>query len=169
MSKNFNLPEPNKNDCWVTPQYIVDSIGISELDPCGYKGKDEQIYVQTARDYYFIEDDGLKQKWGDKYKSIFVNFPYSDAKNWMDKCTYEYQKYKCEIIVLCFLRGETRWFQNNVNFATGINILKRRIKFLDSNGIIRGNGNAPSCLIAYGEESYKRIKNLEGICCRVDK
>jgi hypothetical protein len=33
----------------------------------------------------------------------------------------------------------------------------------------KGNGNAPSCLIAWGEEAYQRIKKIDGIYVRLDK
>lgn len=170
MSDNFNLPKENHSDIWLTNPDIITKLGgpdYFELDPCSYFHPTKGIIVPTAQNYFFEKDDGLSKEWN--YKSIFVNFPYSDAKTWMDKCTYEYQKYKNNIVVLCFLRGDTQWFQNNVNFATGINIIKRRIKFLNAEGEIKSNGNAPSCLIAYGEEAYQRIKNIEGICCRIDK
>jgi hypothetical protein len=160
MSKNFNLPQPNKNDSWVTPQYIVDAIGISDLDPCGYFHPTKGIIIQTARNYYFEQDDGLSKEW---FGNVFLNPPYSQNKLWMEKMA----KYN-NGIVLIFARTETKFFQNYVKNATGINFLKRRVKFLDSEGIIRGNGNAPSCLIAYGENNYNRIKNIEGICCRVE-
>lgn len=164
---NFNLPYPNQNDSWITPKYIINAIGLSELDPFGYKHPDKGILVETARNYFFEQDDGLTKDWN--YKSVFVNFPYSKARECMDKCTYEYQIHNNDIIVLCFNRSETKWYQNNVNFATGINMIKKRIKFIDFNGKLRSNGNAPSCLIAYGEDAYKRIKNIEGIYCRIDK
>lgn len=167
MSSNFNLPQPNKSDCWATPSEIINKIGISHLDPCGYKHPEKGILTKTAENYFFIEDDGLSKEWD--YESVFVNFPYSESKKWMDKCSEEYKKYKCQIIVLCFARVETRAIQNNLNFATGINLINKRIKFIDSDGNIKGNGNAPSMLIAYGESAYNRIKNIQGIYCRVDK
>jgi DNA N-6-adenine-methyltransferase (Dam) len=164
---NFNLPIPNQNDSWITPPYIISVIGLSELDPFGYKHPDKGVLVKTAQNYFFEEDDGLSKDWN--YKSVFVNFPYSKAKECMDKVTEQYKKYNNNIIVLCFNRSETRWYQNNVRFSTGINMIKRRIKFYDFEGNLRSNGNAPSCLIAFGEDAYSRIKNVEGICCRIDK
>lgn len=48
-------------------------------------------------------------------------------------------------------------------------MIKGRIKFLNENGIEGGPANAASCLIAWGEDNYQRLKNIEGIYCRIDK
>lgn len=160
MSQNFNVTKKNKTDNWITPAWIIDKIGISDLDPSGYRHSDKGILVETARKYYFIEDDGLNKQWAG---TVFLNPPYSQNKLWMAKMSEHNNG-----IVLIFARTETKFFQNYVKNATGINFLKRRVKFIDEYGNIRSNGNAPSCLIAYGENNYQRIKNIEGIYCRID-
>lgn len=48
-----------------------------------------------------------------------------------------------------------------------MNFINKRIKFLNSNGIEMSNGNAPSVLIAFGEEAFERIKNIDGIVCEI--
>jgi phage N-6-adenine-methyltransferase len=161
MSQNFNVTKKNKTDSWVTPKWIIDKIGLSDLDPSGYRHPEKGILVETARKYYFIEDDGLNKEW---VGTVFLNPPYSQNKLWMAKMAAHNNG-----IVLIFARTETIFFQDYVKNATGINFLKRRVKFIDEHGNIRSNGNAPSCLIAYSEENYKRIKNIEGIYCRIDK
>ena len=168
-TKSFQSATPNAaktlSDVWVTPQWIIDNIGISDLDPCAYLPDGIEPYVKTASNYFTEEQDGLKQDWS-RYKNAFVNFPYSQSKLWMEKCLHEYRK-GCQIIVLCFARTETLAWQNNVIHATGLNLIKRRIRFLDSSGKERSNGNAPSCLIAFGDQSLERIKNIDGIFCKI--
>ena len=170
MSNKFQSATPlGKNntgtDTWITPPWIIDKIGRSDLDPCGYLINGSPI-VETAH-YYFTENtNGLIQDWS-KFKTVFVNFPYSDSFNWMKKCSEEANK-GCEIIVLCFARTETKCWQQNVKNCTGINLINKRIKFLTADGIEKGNGNCPSVLIAWGENAFNRIKNVDGLIFRKD-
>jgi len=160
--KNFqsvtNGPK-NNTDIWITPQWIIDAIGVSTLDPCGWLVDGKPI-VQTAINYFTEDVDGLKQEW---FGDVFVNFPYSQSKEWMEKSSKHNNG-----IVLCFARTETKAWQNNVKNATGMNFINKRISFLDKDGKEKTNGNAPSVLIAWGEENYKRIKNIDGIYVRLD-
>jgi len=170
MSNNFQNATPKGathtgTDVWITPTWIIDIIGKSELDPCGWVPDGIPI-VSTAEKYFTESDNGLAQDWS-PYKTVFVNFPYSKSYEWMTKCAAE-AKNGCEIIVLCFVRSETKAWQHNVKGATGINLMNKRVKFLDYTGIERGNGNCPSCLIAWGEDAYQRIKRVDGICSRID-
>lgn len=158
-------PTKTGTDTWITPQWIIDKIGISDLDPCGWLPNGQPI-VRTALNYFDESTNGLNKDWT-SFKSVFVNFPYSQSREWLKKCKEE-AKRGCEIIVLCFVRSDTKAWQENVKFATGLNLINRRVKFLDSQGTEKGNGNAPSCLIAFGEESFKRIKNVNGIITRME-
>lgn len=151
-------------DTWITPRWIIDAIGISDLDPCAYL-VDGRPLVETAKKYITEEQDGLKTSWSG---TIFCNFPYSDGKIWMEKCRKYYEETGCDVIILCFARSDTKAWQENVRRATGINLINRRIKFLDRMGVERGNGNAPSVLIAFGEAAYKRIGKVDGILCRIE-
>jgi phage N-6-adenine-methyltransferase len=160
-----NGPDNTITDVWCTPKWVIDKIGLSDLDPCGHLPNGEPV-VKTALNYFTEKEDGLKQDWS-KYKTVFCNFPYSESREWLKKCKEEAVK-GCEIIVLCFIRAETRAWQENIKSATGINLINKRIKFLTSTGEEKGNGNAPSCLIAWGENAYDRIKNVDGIYVRLD-
>jgi hypothetical protein len=154
------------SDVWLTPPEIIDKLGVFDLDPCGWIPQGEPI-VKTALNYFDVEINGLDKDWN--YPFVFVNFPYSEAKIWMEKVVSEYKKWNNNIVVLCFNRSDTRWFQANAKYATGINCISKRISFLDSNGNKKSNGNAPSILIAYGEEAYERCKNIQGTLLRIDK
>lgn len=157
-------PANTKTDIWITPKWIIDKIGISELDPCGWLPNGQPI-VRTANNYFTEQDNGLIQDWS-MYGTAFVNFPYSGIYEWMKKCRDEAAK-GCEIITLCFARTETKAWQHHVKNATGINLMNKRVKFLNQHGIEKGNGNCPSVLIAWGENAFNRIKNVDGIILRV--
>ncbi len=156
-------------DTWLTPQWLIDAIKPQrgfDLDPCGYLPNGEPI-VRTANNYFTEQDDGLQKKW---FGNVFVNFPYSDSKAWLEKCKNEfiYNGHVLSITVLCFVRSETKAWQENVKVATGINLINKRIKFLDATGTERGNGNAPSCLICFGSVAYERAQNVDGIYLTLD-
>lgn len=160
-------PKGAKNtgsDVWLTPQWIIDKIGISDLDPCGWLPNNTP-FVSTAKSYLTEEDDGLNKTWTG---SVFCNPPYSDLKTWLERCDEYHEKSGEDVIVLCFVRSETKAFQQNIKNCTGINLMNKRVKFLNAEGIEQSNGNAPSCLIAWGESAYQRIKNVDGLCFRKD-
>lgn len=170
MAKNFTNatpkgPENTISDIWLTPKWIIDAIGISDLDPCGWLPNGKPV-VETAKKYITEIENGLIQPW---VGSVFCNPPYSDLKIWLNLCADYYNKTQNDVIVLCFVRSETNAFQQNIKNATGINLINKRIKFLNYEGIEKTNGNAPSCLIAWGESAYERIKRVDGIYLKIDK
>lgn len=146
-------------DIWLTPKWIIDLIGLSDLDPCGWCPSGKPL-VETARRYFTEETDGLSQPWTG---TVFVNFPYSQAYAWMAKTSRHNNG-----IVLCFARTETKAWQDHVKNATGMVFLNRRVKFLTAEGVEKGNGNAPSVLISWGEANYQRIKRVPGFAVRLD-
>jgi phage N-6-adenine-methyltransferase len=171
MSKTFHNatklgPENTISDVWLTPKWIIDTIGPFDLDPCGHLPEGKPI-IETANKYFTENENGLSQDWS-PYKVVFVNPPYSDLRNWLNKCKEESFK-GVQIIVLCFVRSETKAWQDNVKHSSGINLINKRIKFLDANGIERGNGNAPSALIAFGEEAFNRIKRIDGLIFKTNE
>jgi len=161
---DFNSTTPKggkytKTQVWCTPPYIIEKLGgkhIFDLDPC----QSDNIITETALNYFFEKDDGLNQHW---FGNIYCNPPYNDLGRWLDKMSLHNNG-----IVLCFLRSDTKAFQNHVKFATGINMIKGRIKFINENGDCDKPANAASCLIAWGEHNYQRIKNIDGLYCRMD-
>lgn len=173
MPKSFHNatqqgPTNTLSDIWLTPKWIIDRIGVSNLDPCGWK-PGGQLIVETAKNYLTEEENGLEYDWSKIGGSVYCNPPYSELKEWLAKCADYHAKTGNDVIVLCFCRTETKAFQQNVKSATGINLINKRIKFLDYTGKEHSNGNAPSCLIAWGEEAYNRIKHIDGIHLRIEK
>lgn len=162
----FNLATPKgqltQTDIWLTPPHIIEGMGgweVFDLDPCAWLPEGSPL-VRTAKNFFTEEMDGLSKQW---YGNVFCNYPYSQSDVWMRKMAEHGNG-----VVLCFCRTETKAFQNNIKSATGMNLIKGRLKFLTADGKISGTANAPSCLIAWGEENYNRIKNIPGIYCRID-
>jgi phage N-6-adenine-methyltransferase len=161
-SNRFNSGTPGAQtvtDVWITPPEIIDAIGLSDLDPCGYL-PDGKPLVETARRYYTEEDDGLIQPWEG---TVFCNPPYSDLATWMEKCASYHLETGKDVILLAFARTDTRTFQAHARSATSMNFLSGRVKFLDANGNRRQNPNAASVLIAWGVGASIRASRLPGI------
>ena len=139
MSKNFHNatqqgPNNTITDTWLTPKWIIDKIGISDLDPCGYLPDGNPIVV-TAKNFFTESQNGLTSNW---FGSIFCNPPYSDLKVWLAKCAKYHKESGQDVIALVFVRLETKAFQENVKSATGINLINKRIRFLSAAGEEKG-------------------------------
>ncbi len=49
-----------KSDEWLTPQWILEPLGVFDLDPCASVVRP----WATAKQHLTVEDDGLKANWG---------------------------------------------------------------------------------------------------------
>jgi hypothetical protein len=164
---SFNIADhsPNRTNDWLTPQWIIDAIGISDLDPCGYS-VDGKFFTRPATYSYVPPQDGLSLPW---FGSVYCNPPYDQNVRWLARCREYHEQSGKDVIVLIFNRSETKYFQEHVPYATGLIFLAGRVAFLNGQGKIQGKANAPTILIAYGEHAFSRIQNLPGIAVRVVK
>lgn len=137
-------------DVWLTPPYIIDSLGPFDLDPCASIDRP----WDTAKNHYTIEDDGLHQKW---FGRVWCNPPYGPKlAPFLEKLANHPEGG----IALVFARTETKAFFNFVwNKATAIFFIKGRLKFHKPNGELGGTSGSPSVLIAYGEANAEILKN----------
>jgi hypothetical protein len=148
------------NTTWITPQWLINAIGISDLDPCGYFGPNGRPLVETAREYIVLPRDGLTEKW---HGSVFCNPPYDANAAWCRKCAQYHKETGNDVFILIFAKTETEYFQETVAVASAINFLYHRVKFLTCEGRVQGSPTHPSVIIALGEGAAERIKNLAGI------
>jgi hypothetical protein len=164
--KEFNTTSREYSNDWITPKWIIDGIGISDLDPCAFKRNGDVLTV-TAWYNYNLQDghDGLKQPW---FGSVFCNPPYDDAQTWMKRCRMYHEMTGNDVILLLFCRSNTNYMQEELPHATGINLLPR-VKFINgATGTTEHSAQAPSILIAYGERAYQRVRRVKGIPSRID-
>ncbi len=147
---NSSFDKTIGTDEWLTPEYIIKTIGPFDLDPCSPINRP----WNTAKKHYNKNDDGLSKDW--KEQLIFMNPPYGrETFKWMKKLSEHNNG-----IALIFARTETIGFQEQVlHKANAILFIKGRIKFYTVEGIEGGPAGAPSCLIAYGQEATKRLEN----------
>lgn len=121
MSKKSYI-EKSKSDNWGTPKDIKDKYK-DWFDPCPYPK---------------LEWDGLNIEWGDKN---FVNPPYSNIKEWAEKCMIESKKGKT-VHLLIPARTDTKYFHEFILPYAKIEFIKGRLKFLSLDNLSK-NQSAP--------------------------
>lgn len=148
MQRDFNTPVTERSkDEWLTPPAIVQQLGPFDLDPCSPVVRP----WDTAKTHFDVHVDGLKQPW---FGRVWLNPPYGDQTFlWLKKLADHGNG-----IALIFARTETRGFHEQVwQRADALLFLKGRLKFFHVDGSQGGAANAPSVLIAYGQENARRL------------
>lgn len=149
--KDFNTNTDN-NDVWLTPPYIIEALGGAssfDLDPCYLTNRP----WDTARKHYALpEHNGLAEPW---YGRVWLNPPYGNKTfNWMKKLADHGNG-----TALIFARTETKGFHAEIwKRADYVFFFEGRLKFYHADGTQGGTANAPSCLVAYGENNVKIIR-----------
>jgi len=131
-----------KNDDLRTPKYIIDAIGVIDLDPCA--GKKTNIGI----DNYRLEDgvDGLKKDWSG---FVYCNPPFSEKEQWIQKMI----KHGNGILMLPE-RGSAPWFGALAKEAGQYFVMGKKINFDGGSS----SNNLGSVLFLFGWEATYRIK-----------
>ena len=146
-----------KNDEWITPKWIIDNLGIFDLDPCSPINRP----FKTAMHHYTINDDGLKKDW---FGRVWLNPPFNRYQKhlWMKRmCGHN------NGIALIPANMETEVFKKYVyGKASGICFLDRRPHFCYVDGKeAKANSGCTIVLIAYGKcNMQKLIESNLGYC-----
>jgi hypothetical protein len=164
MSVSQEFMKCKSSDTWLTPKWVIDAIGLSDLDPCGYKGGS---IIQTAHECFCLENDqdGLAEAW---FGSIYCNPPYSKVDPWLKKGIQYYEETGEDVIFLVSVRTGTKWWKN-LREAYGIVFIEKPLKFLDKEGVEHRRSPYPSALVAMNEHAYERIKKIEGMSVLIDE
>lgn len=125
------------SDHWSTPTEVYDKLNkefMFTFDPCPLQSNDLTI---------------LLKEWKGR---VFINLPYSNISNFMDKALLEIKKGNIEIAVfLVPSRTDTRWWHNYVmGFGAEIRFIKGRLKF----GGSKNSAPFPSVIVIF----RKKIK-----------
>lgn len=147
MTTNFNTNTKN-NDEWLTPPSLIKSLGVFNLDPCSPIDRP----WDTALNHYNEIDNGLEKEWSGR---VWCNPPYGrDTFTWLDKLAKHGNG-----IALIFARTETKGFHSEIwEKADAILFFKGRIKFHYVDGRQGDSANAPSCLVAYGQDNVRALE-----------
>lgn len=122
----------NATDEYSTPAEIFDQLDAEfgfDLDPCA---TDENHKCDM---YFTAEQNGLLQDWGGH--RVFCNPPYSDIKNWVEKCYREGTKDNTLVVMLIPCRPDTKYFHDFIINRSEIRFIKGRLRY------IKGTMNAP--------------------------
>jgi phage N-6-adenine-methyltransferase len=155
----------SRNTTWITPKWLIDAIGISDLDPCGYR-LDGKIIVETARKYYTLQDgqNGLIDPWAG---TIYCNPPYNNTAAWLKKCREYHQQTGEDVIMLIKNVIERIYFQDEFEHITGIVFIRGHVAFLNDLGEETNKAMFGSLLIAFGDGAFERINNVQGVSIRL--
>lgn len=148
MNTAFERTETGKDE-WLTPPEIIKALGDFDLDPCAPIVRP----WSTATRHYTIEDNGLIQPWEGR---IWCNPPYgNETGKWLARMAEHGNG-----IALIFARTETgNFFRYIWPTAQGVMFLKGRLVFYHVDGTRPQNSaGAPSCLVAYGTENARILK-----------
>lgn len=139
-------------DEWLTPRFIIDSLGDFDLDPCSPMNRP----WDTAKNHYTIADNGLSSPW---FGRVWLNPPYGkETGAWLERLSTHGNG-----IALIFARTETEMFFEQVwGKANALLFFKGRLYFHHVNGEkAKANAGAPSVLIAYGENNVKSLETIK--------
>jgi phage N-6-adenine-methyltransferase len=144
FKKRFNkIHFSSKTVEWATPQEVFDELDQEykfTLDPCA---TDENA---KCSQYYTMDDDGLKQDWGDE--RVFMNPPYGrEITHWMKKA-YESSLNGATVVCLPPARTDTKWWHDYA-MKGEIYLIKGRLKF----GGAKNGAPFPSAVVVFKPDS----------------
>lgn len=156
-------PHRGATDVWLTPPHIIAALGPFDLDPCAAP---RPRPWPTAAQHVTLPCDGLTWDW-DGF--VWCNPPFGpDAEAWLWKMGEHGNG-----IALVPARTETRWFIRTVwERADAVLFLYGRPHFHHPDGTRgKANSGAPICLIGYGAEAVRRLKEsgLEGALWELER
>lgn len=142
-------------DTWLTPRYILDSLGHFDLDPCAALSNPGWIGARTV---YTVHDDGLSKLWLGR---VFCNPPFSKTAPWIEKASRS-----IGITLVPATVESTTWRTIVWEKAAGILLLHGRTRFCNPDGSqTTGRPLRSIALIGWSTEDSKILENcaLSGI------
>jgi len=131
----------SKTGEWTTPTDFFNKLdwrfGKFTLDPCA------SCENHKTKKYYTFEDNGLAQDW--EGETVFVNPPYRNLSEWVEKAYNESQKPGTKVVMLVPSRTDTKYWHKYVMKAREIHFIKGRLKFGDS----KNSAPFPSALVVF--------------------
>ena len=137
-------------DEWMTPIPFFEKLDQEfhfNLDPAATQ-------ENTLCDNFFTkEKDGLKQDW---LGTVFLNFPYSEAKLWIKKAYEEAVKGNATVVILMPARTDTAYWWSYVRHGE-VRFLPGRLKFDHPDGA-KYSAPFPSAVVIF--RTWEKTQNL---------
>lgn len=151
MRRSFDKNVGNNQE-WLTPKWIVDALGIFQLDPCAVHNGPWLL----AENNFTIFDDGLNLDWNGWRTWMNPPFDRYQVTDWYRKMSGNGNG-----VALQIGKTETRWFRDYVKpTACSILLMDQRFHFLDRNGNdAPANCGGSPILVAYGEDNSDAIED----------
>lgn len=140
MSRDLQALFQTNSDEWSTPDEFYKKLNNEfnfTLDPCASEEN------HKCDKYFTIAENGLDQSWGGQ--CVFCNPPYSNIKEWVEKCYREAQADNTVVVLLIPSRTDTRYFHDFILNRAEIRFVKGRLKFGDS----KNSAPFPSMVVIY--------------------
>lgn len=159
------LSETAHNE-WYTPPHIAEAArsvlgGSIDFDPFS---SDAANAIIKARHYLTIDDDAFVTPWGSG--TCFVNPPYQRGVigKAIAKTIAHLDSRRSTGIVLVNVATDTAWFQDLLDSASAVCLLRKRLKFVDGvGGSVKGNGNTRAqALFYFGCDVERFVDIFEG-------
>lgn len=158
MAEHYQRFDPDETyDAWKTPPSVwrpkAESLGGFDLDPCTGPNADE-----IATEGY--TERGLERRW---HGTVWLNPPFSDCGEWINKAITETQSDRVETVVaLVPNRTDTDWFHTAIETATAVCFRDGRIQFYGEDG---RPSNAPMGIVffVFGECTERLASHLDSI------
>ncbi len=115
-----------KNDDWETPPDILEKVCKKykinpTLDVCATKLNFKCPVFITP------EMNALEKEWSIDF---FMNPPYSEINQWMEKAYTEHRKHNVDALILVFAKTSVQWWHKYVEGKAETHFQKGRIRFL---------------------------------------
>ena len=129
---------------WATPWELFRAIerryGTFDVDVCADASNTKVPFA-----YYSVEQDGLRQQWRGQ---CWANPPYAkEAGQFAAKALKEARR-GATVVMLTFVRSDTRWWHETVPHASQLVLLKGRVNF-ERPGQKSAAAPMASCLIVF--------------------
>lgn len=134
-----------KNDCLQTPPWIIQELGVVDLDPCA------GVSTYIGKTNFAVErgENGLELDW---HGFVYCNPPFSQKEEWIKRMI----EHGNGILILPE-RGSAPWFGPLAVAAGKYFVMGRKINFVGG----PSSNNLGSCFFLFGDEAEKRIRNSE--------
>ena len=140
----------SETDKWNTPNNLIQDLSLVfdwDLDVCASSN--------NVCDFYFNEkDNGLKCDWRGL---CWMNPPYGkEISKWIFRARIHGLLPGTTVVCLLPARTDTKWWHNNISFASHVVFIKGRLKFGDQ----KGSAPFPSAFVVFGELNDEQRNKL---------
>ena len=140
-------------DAWFTPPDVLDAVSLvlgPWGDPCSDPRSPAASVAAWSRDY---RRDGDQLACGWPAGAVYVNPPYSNASEWIERCAAEARKGR-PLMMLVPFRAEGIAWHRHVWPSAAVVLPRGRIKFVALDGQTYGAAQVGTAFVCWGCDAY---------------